>query len=42
MTEARWQDFFNTMSEAGVYPKDLDYHQAFTLRFVDKKVGMQP
>ena len=42
MTEARWQDFFNTMSEADVYPRDLDYHQAFTLRFVDKKVGMQP
>src|SRR5215813_9357087 len=23
MTEARWQDFFNAMAEAGVYPKDL-------------------
>jgi NitT/TauT family transport system substrate-binding protein len=42
MTEARWQDFFNTMSEAGVYPRDLDYHKAFTLRFVDKRVGMKP
>jgi NitT/TauT family transport system substrate-binding protein len=42
MTEARWQDFFDTMSAAAVYPRDLDYHKAFTLRFVDKKVGMKP
>jgi NitT/TauT family transport system substrate-binding protein len=42
MTEARWRDFFATMSRAGVYPKDLDFHKAYTLRFVDKKVGMQP
>jgi NitT/TauT family transport system substrate-binding protein len=42
MTEARWQDFFNTMSNAGVYPQDLEYRKAFTLRFVDKKVGMKP
>jgi NitT/TauT family transport system substrate-binding protein len=42
MTEARWQDFFDTMSEAGVYPRDLDYRKAFTLRFVDKKVGIKP
>ncbi|MBV8504713.1 MAG: ABC transporter substrate-binding protein, partial [Alphaproteobacteria bacterium] len=42
MTEARWQEFFNTMAGAGVYPKDLDFHKAFTLQFVDKKVGMTP
>jgi NitT/TauT family transport system substrate-binding protein len=42
MTEARWRDFFETMSNAGVYPKDLDFHKAFTPRFVDKKVGMKP
>lgn len=41
MTEARWQDFFDTMSDAGVYPKRLDWRKAFTLRFVDKKVGMK-
>jgi NitT/TauT family transport system substrate-binding protein len=41
MTEARWQDFFDTMSDAGVYPKDLDWHKAFTLRFVDKKMGVK-
>ena len=42
MTEARWRDFFDTMSRAGVYPKNLDFRKAYTLRFVDKKVGMQP
>ncbi len=41
MTEARWQDFFIAMSEAGVYPKDLDFRKAFTLKFVNKKVGMR-
>jgi NitT/TauT family transport system substrate-binding protein len=41
MTEARWRDFFDTMSNAGVYPKSLDFHKAFTLQFVDKKVGMK-
>ena len=42
MTEARWRDFFDTMAKAGVYPQDLDFQKAFTLRFVDKKVGMKP
>ena len=42
MTEARWREFFDTMANAGVYPKDLDFHKAFTLQFVDKKVGMKP
>lgn len=42
MTEARWRDFFDTMAKAGVYPQDLDFHKAFTLQFVDKRVGMKP
>jgi NitT/TauT family transport system substrate-binding protein len=42
MTEARWRDFFDTMAKAGVYSKDLDFHKAFTLQFVNKKVGMRP
>jgi NitT/TauT family transport system substrate-binding protein len=42
MTEARWRDFFDTMAGAGVYPKEMDYKRAFTLQFVDKKVGMKP
>jgi NitT/TauT family transport system substrate-binding protein len=42
MTEARWRDFFDAMANAGVYPKGLDFHKAYTLRFVNKKVGMRP
>jgi NitT/TauT family transport system substrate-binding protein len=42
MTDARWGDFFETMVKAGVYPKTMDYRKAFTLQFVNKRVGMQP
>jgi NitT/TauT family transport system substrate-binding protein len=42
MTEARWKEFFTTMAAAGLYPADLDYRKAFTLQFVNKKVGMRP
>ena len=34
MSEARWAEFFKVTSEQGVYPKDMDYRQAFTLDFV--------
>jgi NitT/TauT family transport system substrate-binding protein len=40
MTGARWRDFFDTMAKAGVYPKDMDYTKGFTLRFVNRRVGM--
>jgi NitT/TauT family transport system substrate-binding protein len=42
MTDARWHDFFDMMVKAGLYPADMDYKKAFTLQFVDKKVGMKP
>ncbi|MGA8399723.1 MAG: ABC transporter substrate-binding protein [Stellaceae bacterium] len=42
MTDARWKDFFDTMSKAGLYPAGMDYKKAYTLQFVDKKVGMKP
>ena len=42
MTDARWRDFFDTMSKAAIYRKDLDFRKAYTLQFVDKKVGMLP
>jgi NitT/TauT family transport system substrate-binding protein len=42
MTEARWKEFLTTMAIAGLYPADLDYRKAFTLQFVNKKVGMRP
>jgi NitT/TauT family transport system substrate-binding protein len=40
MTDARWQDFFNVMSGEGLYPKDMAWKKAYTLRFVDQRVGM--
>ena len=40
MSEARWRDFFDTMTKAGLYPADMDFRPAFTLQFVNKKVGM--
>ena len=42
MSEARWRDFFETMAKAGLYPPEMDVKQAFTLQFVNKKVGMRP
>jgi NitT/TauT family transport system substrate-binding protein len=42
MTVARWSDFFTTMAQAGVYPEDMDYGKAFTLRFIARRVGMRP
>ena len=40
MTDARVKDFYNKMVKAGVEKPDLDYTKAYTLKFVDKKVGM--
>ncbi len=36
MTAARWQAFFTTMADAGVYPQAMDWRRAFTLAFVNK------
>lgn len=40
MTEARWQQFFELMAAQGLYPHDLDWKQAFTTRFVNRKLGL--
>jgi NitT/TauT family transport system substrate-binding protein len=34
MTDARWKEFFDMASGAGVYPPTLDYHRAYTLQFL--------
>ena len=34
MTDARWKSFFDVAAAQGVYPKAMDYKQAYTLRFV--------
>ncbi len=40
MSDARIAGFFDEMAKAGVVKADLDYRKAYTLRFVNKKVGM--
>ena len=42
MTDARWKDFFDTMASEGLYPRGLDYMRAYTLRFVNHRVGIEP
>ena len=41
MTDERWRNFFNFAADAGLYPKDLDLSRAYTLKFVNKGVGME-
>jgi NitT/TauT family transport system substrate-binding protein len=36
MTDARWQDFFTTMSGQGLYPADMDWRRGYTLQFVSQ------
>jgi NitT/TauT family transport system substrate-binding protein len=38
MTEERWKSFFDTMAAQGVFKKETDYKQAFTLKFVNKGI----
>ncbi|HQT80130.1 MAG TPA: ABC transporter substrate-binding protein [Rhodopila sp.] len=40
MTASRWAAFYQETVDAGVYPKGLDVTKAYTLKFVDQKVGM--
>jgi NitT/TauT family transport system substrate-binding protein len=40
MTDARMKSFFDEMVRAGVAKPDLDYRKAYSLQFVDKKVGL--
>ena len=42
MNEGRWRDFFTTTVKAGLYPAEMDFRRAFTLQFVNKRVGMRP
>jgi NitT/TauT family transport system substrate-binding protein len=41
MTDARWKSFAASMIKAGVYSPTIDVSKAYTLRFVDKRVGME-
>jgi len=41
MTDERVTSFFEKMVKAGVVKSDLDYHKSYTLRFVNKGVGLE-
>ncbi len=36
MSDQRWRDFFAVMSAEGIYKRDFDYRNAYTLQFVNK------
>jgi NitT/TauT family transport system substrate-binding protein len=40
MTDERMASFFDKMVRAGVVKRDIDYKKAYTLRFVNKGVGL--
>ena len=40
MTDTRWEAFFRTMVEQKLYPADMDWHAAYTTRFVGKGTGL--
>jgi NitT/TauT family transport system substrate-binding protein len=41
MSDERVTSFFEKMVKAGVVKSDLDYHKSYTLRFVNKGVGLE-
>jgi NitT/TauT family transport system substrate-binding protein len=40
MTDERVASFFDKMVRAGVVKQGIDYRKAYTLRFVNKAVGL--
>ena len=40
MTDARWKSFYDKMVHAGVVKPGLDYKRGYTLKFVNKGVGV--
>jgi NitT/TauT family transport system substrate-binding protein len=41
MTDERVTSFFEKMVKAGVVKSDIDYRKSYTLRFVNKGVGVE-
>jgi len=41
MTDARWERFFRQTVEYQLNPADLDFRKAYSLRFVNQRVGMR-
>jgi NitT/TauT family transport system substrate-binding protein len=40
MVAPRWQRFYETMRDVGLYPAGMDFSRAFSLDFVNKRVGL--
>jgi NitT/TauT family transport system substrate-binding protein len=40
MTDARWQSFYESMRDVSLYPAGLDFKRAYSLEFVNKRVGL--
>jgi NitT/TauT family transport system substrate-binding protein len=40
MTDKRWKSFYQTMTDAGVFPRGLDLTNAYSLEFVNKGIGV--
>jgi NitT/TauT family transport system substrate-binding protein len=39
MTDERWKRFYDTMADAGAFPKGIDYKKAYSLEFINKGIG---
>jgi NitT/TauT family transport system substrate-binding protein len=39
-TDERWKSTFELMVAGGAYSKDLDYRKAYSLEFVNKRLGL--
>jgi len=39
MTDARWANFYDQMTKAGVFPPGLDVKKAYSLEFINKGIG---
>ncbi len=42
MSDERWQAFFTIMSDQGIYPKDLNWRDAYTLAFINQGPARLP
>lgn len=39
MTDVRWQSFYKSMADVGVFPAGVDVRKAYSLEFINKGVG---
>ena len=39
MTDERWKRFYDTMADAGAFPKGVDVTKAYSLEFINKGIG---